>query len=788
MSDEFTVQCPKCGTYYNDLQDVCPYCGEPQPTLAPDITPPEDFLLEQPPEPDDLPAGISGFEPKFSEEPLPPPETGEDGLESQFFENDDIFAVVGDSEPGYDHGQTDDPIDGFEPWDDDGDEFTAENGWTSASMPDDDDTPVLIPAGYDYDPDNDEFLYPGSYTDGDVEEDNPPSDEESEADAIQARSPRRLTFRRVAGGCLTFVVCALLFYSGIGVLAIRSGLQERSQLAYAESQTHFERGQELLDDASIELAIAEFERAVKLNPNFSEARRALREAQRISQAQPTPTSQTRTAAAAAIFSQVEVLIEEENWSEAASLLTQVRDLDPNYRPEQVADMLFVANYNYGLQIAHPDQIEAALSAFETALAERDDPELAKEYEKADLYLKATQTEDDETAIDFLRQIYGADETYMDVPQQLWQRLVEYGNGLARQDEWCDAREQYLEANELQSNDQLDQKIETSNQQCQASTARQTGVDLATPRPQPTKTTVAPRTTMPAPTAAVTATSASTASTAIASSTPGDRGKIYYSAYNQAENRWEILSISAGGGTPALIVPDGTMPAVSPDNKTLLFRSEREDAVGIHAFDFSTGLDIRATLLSQHILPRWGNENVPFIVVAEEPGTGRWQVSKGFADGKSDPIIMTDGRTPDWSPDGRFIAYQGADPAGNNPGIYLLPAAGGEATRLTDHESDRSPAFSPDGRQLAYMSAQNGNWDIYVVSVSGGDPLQVTAARANDGLPTWSPDGATLAYVSDADGSWVIYASSLDGSKLTRITEWDGTNRADWLTAQIDWAP
>jgi tetratricopeptide (TPR) repeat protein len=622
-----------------------------------------------------------------------------------------------------------------------------------------------------------------------------PIEDDFEQEQSSNRAPvrRRLTFRRVAGGCLTFIVCALLFYGGIGVMAVRSGLQERSRLAFTESQSHYERGQELLQEESIELAIAEFERAVKLNPSFTEARTALREAQRISQTQPTPTSQTRTAAAVTIFTQAEVLIEEENWSEAASILSQVRDLDPAYKPELVSEMLFVANYNYGLQLARPDQLEAALSAFELALAERDDPDLAQEYEKALLYVEATQAVEYETAIAAFQQLYQSDESYLDVAQQLWRQFEAYGNQLARQDNWCEAREQYLQANEMQTSDQLRQKIETSNQQCQEATARQTGVGETTPRPQSTRATATPQpprpqsTTGATPSAGAEATSTAEPNTA-QSTTPGKQGKIYYSAYNPAETRWEIVAISAGGGTPDLIVTDGTMPAISPDNKIILYRSEREDSVGIHALDISTGIDIRATSLSQHILPRWGNENIPFLIVAQEPGTGRWQVSKGFADGKSEPIIMTDGRTPDWSPDGQYIAYQGADPVGNNPGIYLLPATGGEAIRLTSHDSDRSPVFSPDGKQVAYMSARNGNWDIYVVGISGGEPLQVTTARGNDGHPSWSPDGTGLAYVSDAGGSWVIYTTSLDGSKVTRITEWDGTNRSDWLDAQIDWGP
>ena len=201
---------------------------------------------------------------------------------------------------------------------------------------------------------------------------------------------------------------------------------------------------------------------------------------------------------------------------------------------------------------------------------------------------------------------------------------------------------------------------------------------------------------------------------------------------------------------------------------------------------TTAEDRRITILRQHVLPRWGGDNTQFLLVAQEPATSRWQIQQGFADGKSDPVILGDGRTPDWSPDNRLIAYQGTDPAGNDPGIYLVPFGGGETTRLTNHESDRSPDFSPDGAQIAYMSTRGGDWDIYTVSTAGSAPRQITSGPSQEGLPVWSPDGSQIAYVSDAGGSWNIYVVSAAGGSPVKVTAWDGLNLEDWLLAQISW--
>jgi tetratricopeptide (TPR) repeat protein len=234
-------------------------------------------------------------------------------------------------------------------------------------------------------------------------------------------------------------------------MAVRAGLQERALLANSESLAHYRRGQELLAEDSIDLAIAEFERAIKLNPTFREARQALREAQQVSLAQPTPTSETRTAAAADIFAQAEAQLAAENWSDAIFTLSQVRDLDSAFQPEQVAELMFTAHYQRGLQLLRPDQLAEALTEFEAALAERPtDPDATTERRKAALYLTATDPDVDlKDAVRALVQLQRLDDSYLDVSQLLPRTYHAYGDELGRSGEWCLAQAQFAAALELQ---------------------------------------------------------------------------------------------------------------------------------------------------------------------------------------------------------------------------------------------------------------------------------------------------------------------------------------------------
>jgi serine/threonine protein kinase/Tol biopolymer transport system component len=59
--------------------------------------------------------------------------------------------------------------------------------------------------------------------------------------------------------------------------------------------------------------------------------------------------------------------------------------------------------------------------------------------------------------------------------------------------------------------------------------------------------------------------------------------------------------------------------------------------------------------------------------------------------------------------------------------------------------EAQPALSPDGRSVAFVSNRNGQWDIYVSLVSGGNLVQITNDPNLESGPRWSPDGARLVF-------------------------------------------
>ena len=168
-----------------------------------------------------------------------------------------------------------------------------------------------------------------------------------------------------------------------------------------------------------------------------------------------------------------------------------------------------------------------------------------------------------------------------------------------------------------------------------------------------------------------------------------------------------------------------------------------------------------------------------IAFSSGPPDGNLDIYVMNADG-SGVTRLTDhpglDQSPDWSPDGGHIAFTSVRQDDEDWNIYVMNADGSGVMRLTNHpELDRNPAWSPDGRRIAFSSDRDGDWDIYVMNADGSGLTRLTDNAELDRWPAWSPDGRRIAFTSDRDGDWDIYVMNADGSGVTRLAdhpEWD----------------
>ncbi|MGH8248634.1 MAG: hypothetical protein ACREUU_19670 [Gammaproteobacteria bacterium] len=164
------------------------------------------------------------------------------------------------------------------------------------------------------------------------------------------------------------------------------------------------------------------------------------------------------------------------------------------------------------------------------------------------------------------------------------------------------------------------------------------------------------------------------------------------------------------------------------------------------------------------------------ILAEKPGATARNLTRN-------PAAIND--DPDWSPDGKRIAYT-SHAVTDNPRnsataeIYVMSADGaGQPVRLTHNtEEERGPAWSPDGARIAFMCRRGGqDFELCVMNADGSNQVQLTDNNVLDATPSWSPDGKTIVFHRPVGGPgrfqlWVINA---DGTGEAQLTSPPGAN-------------
>lgn len=107
-------------------------------------------------------------------------------------------------------------------------------------------------------------------------------------------------------------------------------------------------------------------------------------------------------------------------------------------------------------------------------------------------------------------------------------------------------------------------------------------------------------------------------------------------------------------------------------------------------------------------------------------------------------------SPIISPDGKIIVYNvtSTDWAENAYDTELWMVKEGEVpiqlTR-TNKGSSGNSAFTPDGKFISFVADRGNKRQIYIISVNGGEALQVTKDEDGIGGYQWSPDGTKILY-------------------------------------------
>jgi Tol biopolymer transport system component len=217
--------------------------------------------------------------------------------------------------------------------------------------------------------------------------------------------------------------------------------------------------------------------------------------------------------------------------------------------------------------------------------------------------------------------------------------------------------------------------------------------------------------------------------------------------------------------------------LSRDGRRLAFVAGTGTAMQLHVMD--PGSDrprpIAASVPGFHRWPRWSADGRRIALSAD---SRIYEVS--VDDGASRVLVEPDSGTayvafPAWSPNGREIAYV------QDGSVLVRSLEGGPARRLASTPNvPHSLEWSPDGRFIALVSGNTefvmgthpwvsianvgnaGPSSVWIVPAAGGPVTRITDGLSLNTSPVWLPGSRALLFISSRDGGRDVYRTDLDG--------------------------
>jgi len=196
------------------------------------------------------------------------------------------------------------------------------------------------------------------------------------------------------------------------------------------------------------------------------------------------------------------------------------------------------------------------------------------------------------------------------------------------------------------------------------------------------------------------------------------------------------------------------PVFSPDGGKLAFIRSSENGYSDEIFVAPKpgGEPKQLTFDHRRIFgpPSWTPDSREIVFSSNRAGLATlWRVAASGGVPRRVPSTGPVAWYPSVSVSGGELAYENVDEEENLWRIALRDPrhASGEASIMVPaaRTDNFVPQFSPDGRKIAFQSGRSGYEEIWISNADGSDLTQATDLQRFAGSPRWSPEGRYIAF-------------------------------------------
>jgi serine/threonine protein kinase len=190
--------------------------------------------------------------------------------------------------------------------------------------------------------------------------------------------------------------------------------------------------------------------------------------------------------------------------------------------------------------------------------------------------------------------------------------------------------------------------------------------------------------------------------------------------------------------------------LSPDGKRVAVDRTVAANTDVWLMDAALGVPTRFTFdASNDLRPVWSPDGSRIVFSSNRKGVYHLYRKLSNNAGTDELLLESDEfkTATDWSADGRFLLFRSVGPT-TGYDLWVLPLSGDKTPFpfLKTPFDERDGQFSPDGKWIAYQANDSGRFEIYVRPFPGpGGKFQISS---NGGVqPRWNKNGKEIFYVS-----------------------------------------